>query len=80
MLTKSKLVEVNSEGQITIPKELREEYKLLENEKIVLVPTKDGVLMKRRVPMSALRGLLKDELDLEEAIKDIKEARKAWSI
>ncbi|MFQ6056538.1 MAG: AbrB/MazE/SpoVT family DNA-binding domain-containing protein [Methanosarcinales archaeon] len=80
MLTKSKLVEVNSEGQITIPKEFREEYKLLENEKIVLVPTKDGVLMKPRVPMSALRGLLKDELYLEEAIKDIKEARKAWSI
>lgn len=78
MLKKPKLVEVNSEGQITLPKEFIEEYKL--QEKIVLVPTKDGVLMKPRVPMSALRGILKNELDLEEAIKDIKEARKAWSI
>jgi AbrB family looped-hinge helix DNA binding protein len=37
---------VGPKGQITIPKELREKYHLLQGEEVLLVAQQDGVLLK----------------------------------
>lgn len=72
-----KTVRISSKGQITLPKELREKYRLREGDEALVLPAEDGVLIKRK--MVSLRGFLAGKLDVEGFEKDIKRLRREWT-
>jgi AbrB family looped-hinge helix DNA binding protein len=69
---------VGPKGQVTIPKELREKYHLLEGEDVVVVPSAEGVLIKH--PPISLRGRLKGRIDTRGLEEEIKRIRKQWRL
>ena len=69
---------VGPKGQITLPKELREQYHLLEGEEVVLVEEAEGVLVRHRP--TTLRGRFRGKLDLEELDKEVKTLRSKWKL
>lgn len=69
---------IGPKGQITIPKELRERYHMLEGEEVVLVPIDEGVIVRH--PSSSLRGRLRGKIDLKGFEKDLQEIRKQWKM
>jgi AbrB family looped-hinge helix DNA binding protein len=73
-----KRVRISTKGQVTIPKELREEFNLHPEDDVLLVPIEDGILLKR--PKTSLRGFLKGKFDIESLEKDIRELRKEWTL
>ena len=52
-------VKVSSKGQVVIPKPLRDAYDIKEGSEVLMVPVRDGILV-RTLPLrgSRLRGLL----------------------
>ena len=72
---------ITSKGQITIPKPLRDKYHLREGEVATLLPTDGGVVLRHEVePLRELRGLLREELDLERASEFVGKTRKEWRL
>lgn len=69
---------VGPKGQVTIPKELRERYHLLEGEEVLILPSTEGVLVKH--PPGSLRGRLRGKIDLKGLEADIKEIRGQWRL
>jgi AbrB family looped-hinge helix DNA binding protein len=69
---------IGPKGQVTIPKELREKYHLLEGEDVVVVASQEGVLIKH--PPSSLRGSLKGKIDIQGVEEEIKQIRKQWRL
>jgi AbrB family looped-hinge helix DNA binding protein len=69
---------VGPKGQITIPKDLRERYHLLQGEEVVLVAQEDGVLLKHG--QSVLRGRLRGKLDLDNLEAELKKLREEWTL
>ena len=67
---------VSSKGQITLPKEYREEYHILEGEEVLMFPTDDGILIKHK--KTPVRGILAGKIDKKGFEKDIKALRKEW--
>ena len=72
-------VKVSSKGQVVIPKHIREALKLNEGDELLLVPTKEGILMKH--PPNGpgmLRGLLKGlDVDIAECEAILNEAKRS---
>lgn len=73
-----KAVRISSKGQITLPKELREKYRLMRGEEAVILPAEEGVLIKRR--KVSLRGFLAGKLDVKGFEDDLKKLRKEWKV
>ena len=75
MAIKSK---IGPKGQITIPKELREEHHLKEGETVSLISGKEGILIlhERR----SLRGIIAGKFDSDEFEKNLRELRSRSSI
>ncbi|KPV64976.1 MAG: SpoVT / AbrB like domain protein [Candidatus Bathyarchaeota archaeon BA1] len=74
-------VKVTSKGQITIPKELRDQFHILEGETAVLIPVTEGILLKHELnPMRKLRGIMRHEIELERASQFIREMRREWRL
>jgi AbrB family looped-hinge helix DNA binding protein len=69
---------VGPKGQITIPKELRERYHLLQGEEVVLVAQRDGVLLKHGG--APLRGWLRGKLDTDGLEDDVRKLRQEWTL
>jgi AbrB family looped-hinge helix DNA binding protein len=69
---------VGPKGQVTIPKELREKYHLLEGENVIVVPSAEGVLIKH--PPTSLRGRLRGKINLQGLEEEIKQIRKQWRL
>jgi len=69
---------VGPKGQVTIPKELREKYHLLEGEDVVVVASAEGVLIKH--PPASLRGRLKGKINIQGLEEEIKQIRKQWRL
>jgi AbrB family looped-hinge helix DNA binding protein len=69
---------VGPKGQVTIPKELREKYHLLEGENVIVVPSAEGVLIKH--PPTSLRGRLKGKINIQGLEEEIKQIRKQWRL
>jgi len=69
---------VGPKGQVTIPKELREKYHLLEGEDVVVVPSAEGVLIKH--PPTSLRGRLKGRINTDGLEEEIRRIRKQWRL
>jgi len=74
-------VKVSSKGQVVIPKPVREGLNLREGDELLLVRTKEGVLLRRPTDVVVgLRGLLKDvEADAAECERILSEARQSLS-
>ena len=75
---KTRSATVSSKGQITLPKEYREWYHLLEGEEILILPTEDGILITHK--KTPLRGMLAGKIDIKGFDKDIKAMRKEWIV
>ncbi|MGQ4874780.1 MAG: AbrB/MazE/SpoVT family DNA-binding domain-containing protein [Promethearchaeia archaeon] len=76
-----KFCKISTKGQLTIPKEFRDKLNLHEGDEVVLYLTEDGIIIKPRIMnLRILRGLLRDEINLEKAEEFIKSERKKWSI
>lgn len=74
----AKSVTVSSKGQITLPKELRDRHRLTEGSTVLILDTKEGVLV--RSGRRSLRGLLKGKIDTEGAEREIRRLRKEWTL
>lgn len=72
-------VKVSSKGQVVIPKRLREALDINEGDELLLVPTKEGILMKRpSKEVKGLRGLLKElDVDIAECETILGEAKRS---
>ncbi len=66
-------VTVSSKGQITLPKEYREGYHLLEGEEVLMLPVSERILIRHN--NTTLRGMLKGKIDLKGFEEDIRALR-----
>ena len=72
---------ISTKGQVTIPKQFRDKFNIHPGDEVVLMMTDEGILIKPKlVRTNALRGLLKDEIDVEKASNFISEERKKWRV
>ena len=72
---------ITSKGQISIPKELRERFQLKVGEEVLLIPQDEGIILKPGLnPMRRLRGVLREELDVDKASEFIRKTRREWRI
>jgi antitoxin PrlF len=72
---------VTSKGQLTLPKELRKRFHLGEGEKVLLIPVEEGIMLKHGLnPLRKVRGILRQEIDVEKASAFIKQIRKEWRL
>lgn len=72
---------ITSKGQISIPKELRERFRLREGEEVLLIPGDEVIILKPGLnPMRRLRGVLREELDMNKASEFIRRMRREWRV
>ena len=78
---------IRDRGELTVPKELRERYRLATKTEVKFIPKVDGILIKPKVsdPVSEIKGLVKDvwpkDVSSVEIVRDVRrqvdlEARK----
>ena len=78
---KSYVVRITSKGQITIPKELRDQFHMVEGETAVMIPVSEGIMLKHELnSMRRLRGIMRREIDLERASQFIQGVRREWRL
>lgn len=78
---KTYTVKITSKGQITIPKDLRDQYNFQEGVQLMLTPTEQGVLMRHPAnPLRQLKGLMRREIDLDRAEEFLTTLRKEWRL
>ncbi|OGK13531.1 hypothetical protein A3A93_00235 [Candidatus Roizmanbacteria bacterium RIFCSPLOWO2_01_FULL_38_12] len=66
-------VTITSQGQVTIPKEIREEYGIKGSHKATIERTKEGILVKPKKDFWSLAGSLKS--DIVATDEDLRKAR-----
>ena len=72
---------ISTKGQITLPKDFRDELNVKPGDEVFIIKTDEGILIKpKQSNLRALRGLLKDEIDIEKADDLIKQEREKWRI
>ncbi len=69
---------VSSKGQITLPKSLREKHHLREGETVLVLETRDGVLIRHG--RKSLRGILRGRIDTARLEKSVRDLRKEWRL
>ena len=76
-----KYCRISSKGQLTIPKEFREQLKLHEGDEVIIYIKDEGIIIKPKTRhLGMLRGLLREEITLNKAIEFIKSERQKWRI
>jgi len=76
-----KTSKISTKGQLTIPKEFREILNLHKGDEVILYLQGGEIVIKPKTSdLGKLRGLLKEELDLEKAANFIEEERKRWRL
>ena len=76
-----KTSKISTKGQLTIPKEFLEKLNLREGDEVILYLQEEGIIIKPKTAhLGMLRGLLREELDLEKANDFIQTERKKWSL
>jgi AbrB family looped-hinge helix DNA binding protein len=74
--TEEKTTRVTRKGQVTIPKELREEFGLEEGDELRWEQTEDGIRV-RKATRSAGRGMLVDDAVSEDKREEMAEEMEA---
>ncbi len=69
---------VSSKGQITLPKSLREKHNLREGETVLVLETRDGVLIRHG--RKSLRGLLRGRIDAAGLEASVRALRREWRL
>jgi len=71
-------VKLSTKGQLVIPKSARDAYGIKEGDSVLLIPRKEGLLIKKyEIKGEGLRGLLKDvEVNVEECERILEEAKR----
>ena len=69
---------ISENGEILIPKELMDVYRLDPNGEILIVPVEDGILIKH--PETPLRGIFKGKLDTTDIENEIRRVRESWTL
>ena len=71
-------VKVSAKGQIVIPKNIRDFYKLQEGDMVLMTPKEEGLLIKKyEVKEGSMRGLLRDlNVDIKECEAILEKAKK----
>ncbi|MBN1800838.1 MAG: AbrB/MazE/SpoVT family DNA-binding domain-containing protein [Candidatus Lokiarchaeota archaeon] len=78
---KPKYCKISTKGQLTIPKDFRDELKLNEGDEVLLYIQDGGIVIKPKTThIGMLRGLLRDEIELNKAIDFVQSERKKWRI
>ena len=66
-------MKIGERGQITIPKDIRENYGLLPNIEVEFVPEESGVLLRKRArhssPVEQVYGILKKNAKTDDIIE-----------
>lgn len=72
-------VRVSTKGQVVIPKRIREALDINRGDELLLIPTKEGILMRHPPKRTVgLRGLLRDlDVDVTECEAILSEARRS---
>jgi AbrB family looped-hinge helix DNA binding protein len=74
-------VKISSKGQVTIPKEFREKLGLKEGDEVLVRLLETGLEISPIVyNFRMLRGLFKNEIDLDKAAEIIKNEQKKWRL
>ena len=70
---------ISKRGQITIPKHLREQFGLHRNVEVEIIPTEDGLLLRKRAmhPVDRVAGILDavalgDGVSVDDYIEEIR--------
>jgi len=72
---------ITSKGQLTLPKKLRERFHLERGRKVILVPVEEGIVLKHSLnQLRKLRGILRQEIDVQKASEFIRSTRKEWRL
>lgn len=76
-----KFCRISSKGQLTIPKDFREQLKLHEGDEVIIYIKDEGIIIKPKTRhLGMLRGLLREEIALNKAIKFIQSERQKWRL
>ena len=76
-----KFCRISSKGQLTIPKDFREQLKLHEGDEVIIYIKDKGIIIKPKTKhLGMLRGLLREEISLNKAIEFIQSERKKWRV
>ncbi|MFQ6128730.1 MAG: AbrB/MazE/SpoVT family DNA-binding domain-containing protein [Thermoplasmata archaeon] len=78
MKKKATTVTISSKGQITLPKILREKYHLTEGEEAIILPAREGILIKHRE--LSLRGILAGKVQTDRFEEDLRKLRREWTL
>lgn len=72
-------VKMSTKGQVVIPKPLREAFHFREGETVLMIPVKEGILMRHSSPKKiSLRGLLKGiDVNMTECEMLLAEAKRS---
>ena len=73
-----KKVTISSKGQITLPKDLRDKYRLNYGESVIVSDSGEGIIIRHG--KGTLRGMLKGKVDTEGFEKDIRGLREEWKL
>ena len=73
-----KKVTISSKGQITLPKDLRDKYRLNYGESVIVSDSGEGIIIRHG--KGTLRGMLKGQVDTEGFEKDIRGLREEWKL
>jgi len=68
---------INSKGQVTIPKSLRDKHDLGAGVVVTILGSEEGILIRRGPP--SMRGMLKGVIDGEQIERDLRRLRKEWT-
>ncbi len=76
-----KYCRISSKGQLTIPKDFREQLKLHEGDEVIIYIKDEGIIIKSKTRhLGMLRGLLREEITLNKAIEFIQSERQKWRL
>lgn len=76
-----KYCRISSKGQLTIPKDFREQLKLHKGDEVIIYLKDEGIVIKPKAThLGMLRGLLREEIALDNALEFIQSERKKWRI
>ena len=75
---------VSQKGQLTLPKEFRDNLNIKPGDEVLIMLTDESIVIKPKIMhLGMLRGLLQDELsekNIEQIHEEILTERKKWSL
>lgn len=72
---------LSTKGQLTIPKEFREKLNIHAGDEVILYLKDEKIIVSPKIMyIGMLRGLLREEIDVEKVDAFLKSERKKWRL